>query len=284
MSSKTLKVFVTGESPRSLKKITLFNWSGYAYLGSKTHIKELEKRADTSGTGIYFLLSENESNTVSLYVGETDSFVERIKNHVNKEWWDTFVVFQSKDNLLNKAHVKHLERVFWLLAQDSTQIELMNSTSPGGANLAEEDLSDLKTFEENILFILEAMNLGYFSQKNALIQSANLPTYKTDVDDQEATMVIDNESYILKAGSFLKITPRESFERNNHGYFSRWKEISSDPKLVKPHSSTLGILKTDLEFTAPSLAGAIVKGGATNGLTAWRNIKTRKTLKEELEE
>ncbi len=44
------------------------------------------------------------------------------------------------------------------------------------------------------------------------------------------------------------------------------------------------VFSKDLEFGSPSTAGAIVKGGSTNGLTAWKTSKGKplKDLEEEI--
>jgi hypothetical protein len=52
-----------------------------------------------------------------------------------------------------------------------------------------------------------------------------------------------------------------------------------DVKVINPE---LGVLLRDLEFTSASASAALVKARATNGLTAWKNTKTQKTLKDEV--
>ncbi|WP_415064376.1 GIY-YIG nuclease family protein [Bdellovibrio sp.] len=289
MARKSLKIFVTGDSPRSLKKITLFNWSGFAFLGTRNHKKQIEQRQELTGTGVYFLFSDPVDGIVQMYIGETDNFSKRIKDHIlatDKEWWSHFIAFQANDNL-NKAHVRFLEKYFWEVASKSPEIEVKNSAPASGANLSEEDQADLEIFKENILYILEALNLGYF-QTNEISESqlAESHIYATNTlanQDQSAYMVKVENTYILKAGSHICLRAKDSFQNAHGSYFQKWKEIveSSDVKKV---NADLGVLQRDLEFTSPSVCGAIVKARATNGLTAWRNETTGKTLKEELAE
>ena len=66
MSGKSLRVFVTGNSPRSLKKITEFNWSGYAFYGMREQLNQLSKRDESGTTGIYFLLSDLNTEMVQM--------------------------------------------------------------------------------------------------------------------------------------------------------------------------------------------------------------------------
>jgi hypothetical protein len=278
MSSKSLRVFVTGSSPRSLKKITEFNWSGYAFYGTREQINQLSKREESGTTGIYFLLSYINTEMVQMYVGETENFLNRIKNHhQTKDWWTHFIVFQSEGNSLNKAHVRYLEYLFWQKANDSTQIQLMNDQNPKMPKLSEEDVADLKIFEDNILYILEAMNLGYFNSNSIIsISSDSKDTYTCKVpnSEYEANMIISNETYILRSGSYLKRVPGESFARHNSGgYFKKWQEITNSDYVKHIDENTCQLLK-DLEFSSPSAAGAMVRAAATNGLTSWKNTST----------
>lgn len=286
MSGKSLRVFVTGDSPRSLKKITEFNWSGHAFYGTREQLRQLAKRTESETTGLYFLLSDINSEMVQLYVGETENFLKRIKSHhQSKDWWTHFIVFQSEGSSLNKAHVRYLEYIFWDKANQSTQIQLMNDQNPKCPKLAEEDQADLKIFEDNILFILEAMNLSYFSNNKAfgLQDNANASEYVCKVPNSkyEAHMAKIDEIYILKAGSYLKRTPRDSFGRKKTGYFKKWQEITNSD-IVEVVDEDVCRLVKDLEFNSPSAAGAMVRAGATNGLTSWKNSKTKLTLKEEI--
>lgn len=288
MSSRSLKIFVTGDSPRSLKKVTLFNWSGYAYLGNKSHKKQLDTRAEVSSTGLYFLFSDPKDGLVQIYIGETDNFSNRIKNHITqKDWWEHFIVFQAYDTL-NKAHVKYLEKVFWDLASGSPQLEVKNDSQPTGSNLSEEDIADLEIFKNNILYVLEAMNIAFFQRKTESTQvsesSSNL--YKTNAlagADYSAFMETREDSYVLKKGSYICLKAKDSFEGGQHSYFVKWTSLvnSSDVKKV---NDEIGTLERDLEFTSPSVCGSLVKARSTNGLTTWKNVNTGKMLKEELSE
>ncbi|MFG1523854.1 GIY-YIG nuclease family protein [Halobacteriovorax sp. RZ-3] len=284
MSGKSLRVFVTGDSPRSLKKVTEFNWSGYAFYGTREQIRQLAKRNESDSTGVYFLLSDINTEMVRMYVGETNNFLSRLKiHHQKKDWWTHFIVFQSNGNSLNKAHVQYLEHLFWEKANESTQIEVMNDQVIKQPSLSEEDVADLAIFEENILFILEAMNLGYFNSHKEASSSTDTVEYTSNVPYSEysAQMLRIDDTYVLKAGSHLRTKARASFEKRNSGYFKKWQEIINSSN-VEHIDNEVCRLNKDLEFSSPSAAGVMVKAGATNGLTQWRNTQTGKTIKEEL--
>lgn len=225
-----------------------------------------------------------------MYIGETDNFFNRIKQHIvdaDKEWWNHFIVFLANDNL-NKAHVRHLEKHFWEVATHSPQIEIMNSSPPGGANLSEEDKADLEIFKENILYVLEALNLGYFQTDEAKKRNDGknhiyVTTALASREDSKAFMEKIDEAYILKTGSYVCLKAKDSFQSSHLSYYQKWKELIDSPN-VKKTDQEVGVLQRDLEFTSPSVCGALVKARATNGLTAWKNKTSGKTLKDELGE
>lgn len=287
MPGKSLRMFVAGDSPRSIKKITEFNWSGHAFLGTREQLKQIFKRPESEGTGVYFLLSGIDTDMAQMYVGETENFSRRIKNHnTNKDWWTHFIVFQSEGSSLNKAHVRYLEYVFWEKANQSTQIELMNDQVPKEPVLSEEDLADLRIFEENILYIMEALNLSYFTRQGSSINSVTSDSaqeyfMKVPNTDLEATLVRSEESYILKSGSYLRADSVDSFEKRSRGYYKKWKQLISSDLVVKHDENSFKLLK-DLEFSSPSAAGSMVRARPTNGATDWKNKSTNASIKEDI--
>ncbi len=286
MSGKSLRVFVTGNSPRSLKKISMFNWSGYSYYGTRDQIKDLKKREDASSQGIYFLFSEKDDGPARLYIGETEDFTRRVEQHARtKDWWSRFIVFQSKDNLLNKAHVKYLEHKFWTLAKDTFELNLENGEQKvSETKLSEEDEADLKIFEENILYILEGLDISFFSQKNTAHNACDSDEYYIVTSDKDfpAFMIKADDSYILKSGSFLKSDAKNSFIKHNQGYYNKWKGLIESEK-VKPVNDEYVLLLEDIELSSSSLCGSLVKGRSCNGNVTWKNKVTHKTLQEEVE-
>jgi len=145
--------------------------------------------------------------------------------------------------------------------------------------------ADLEIFKENILYVLEALNLGYFQTGEATPRTAEEgQTYETNTlsgRDEMAYMDKIEDTYILKAGSHLCLKAKPSFENNHGSYYAKWKELTNSDQVTKVDEEICK-LNVDLEFTSPSVCAALVKARATNGLTAWRNKNNNKTLKDEL--
>jgi hypothetical protein len=290
MQGRTLKIYVRGNSARALRSIEVVNWSGKAYMGNKSHMKQLREIAEVSETGIYLLLNNNdETGLTEIYIGETDTASQRIGQQTKKDWWETFVVFIGRD--LTKAHVRYLENKLYSLAKRSVStLKVMNEGIPPGSKLPESDQCAMEEFASNIIFVLETMGLGLFPDEQhdySLVSpstnskglgstegmqfSMTLPKDFTPGGEQlKATMYVRNGSYILKAGSPIRKHHNPSME--NKAYFGMRNQIINSDAVTPTNNPEVIITNRDLEFKSPSAAGAIVRGRATNGRTNWLRI------------
>ncbi len=96
----------------------------------------------------------------------------------------------------------------------------------------------------------------------------------TIIGKQKATMVIDDNKFIVKAGSQLSLNEVNSCKNDIRNYRK---------KLIEDGSVESGVFTRDVVFNSPSMAAGCIKGMAVNGRTAWKN-KDGKTLKEVQEE
>ena len=298
---KTLKIFVMGPDPKSLKTVELVNWTGQAFIGGREHVGQIKSRPELAEPGVYMLLSDDseDGGTTKIYIGETDSFQERVVDHLaKKDWWSRFIVFVSKDSNLTKAHVKYLEREIYKLAQLSIgTLKVENVNKPSGSTLPESDEHSMSEFLQNIIFVMETLGLGYFPSSGPVAESDRNETElnspyekrewsnptnhegmdfylalpdKIDPSGKEkfrSYMTVRNGFYVLKSGSFIRKESRSSF--SGHAYFNLWEQITKSDA-VKVHSNpNLLVTVRDIEFKSPSGAGAIVQAGQTNGKKEW---------------
>jgi hypothetical protein len=298
MQGRTLKIYVRGNSARALRSIEVVNWSGKAYMGNKSHMKQLREIAEVAETGIYLLLNNNdETGLTEIYIGETDTASQRIGQQTKKDWWETFVVFIGRD--LTKAHVRYLENKLYNLAKRSVStLKVMNEGIPPGSKLPESDQCAMEEFASNIIFVVETMGLGLFPDEKECVTdssdtavskglgategmqfSMTLPKDFTPGGEQlKATMYVRNGSYILKAGSPIRKNHNPSME--GHAYFGMRQQIVTSDAVTNTNNSEVIITNRDLEFKSPSAAGAIVRGRATNGRTNWLRIGDNRPFEE----
>lgn len=108
--SATVRIFLVKGSPTSVRTAEISNWTGKAVAGPRSQIEDILKRAEAGKPGVYFLAGVNpESGKDRVYIGEAEVIRNRIKGHLERDFWKTVVFFVSKDENLTKAHIKYLE-------------------------------------------------------------------------------------------------------------------------------------------------------------------------------
>jgi len=112
--NKTIQMCIFDGNPNGRIMCELSNWNGRVYKISRNDLSEFANRPDCDYTGVYFLFGKDEDNKDTVYVGEAEKMLVRLKQHLkDHNYWNDCVVVISKDNILNKAHVKYLENKFY---------------------------------------------------------------------------------------------------------------------------------------------------------------------------
>lgn len=143
------------------------NWTGKALMAPRTRYKDLRSRPDLDGPGVYLLAGPTESGLTALriYIGETDDLPRRLDGHNrNKDFWNRVVVFTSKDDNLNKAHIRYLEARLISLASLANRAELENGTVGSFPSLSEPDTAEAEAFLAEMLLIYPVLGLQLFQK------------------------------------------------------------------------------------------------------------------------
>ena len=105
MSTATIKLFLPRGDAKSLRTAEISNWTGKAIAAPRTELDELLQRDELGKAGIYILSgADPQSGSPRAYIGEAEIIRDRLKQHKNKEFWISAIVFVSKDENLTKAH------------------------------------------------------------------------------------------------------------------------------------------------------------------------------------
>jgi hypothetical protein len=110
MPSATIKLFLVQGDPKRLRTAELSNWTGKAIAGPRSELDGVLARDEATKPGVYFLSGiDSESGKPAVYVGEAESIRDRLRGHLDKDFWNHVVFFVSKDENPTKAHVRYLE-------------------------------------------------------------------------------------------------------------------------------------------------------------------------------
>ncbi len=80
------------------------------------------------------------------------------------------VAFISKDNNLNKAHIKYLENHLYCIAKATKRYEIINANTPTESSISEMDRAEMDEFIDNMRLIL-----GVLGHKVLETQVGNVP-------------------------------------------------------------------------------------------------------------
>lgn len=275
--SKTIQMFIFDGNPNGRIMCELSNWNGRVYKISRNEISEFSQRNDSDNTGVYFLFGKNEENDDTVYIGEAEKIVTRLRQHLREnelEYWNDCVVVISKDNLLNKAHVKYLENQFYLLAYNAGRSIVINSTVPTRSSISEYDEAMLKEFISNAKLLVNTLGYKVFDtiEDTAVTYDDEQPYFFiTAARGADAKGLIVSDGFAVMKGSSVASST-----------------VPSMPKYLKNLRDSLiekGIIGRDFKltrdyiFTSPSYAAAVVMGRSANGRTEWKN-NARKSIKD----
>ena len=88
--------------------------------------------------------------------------ITREQHAKSKDFWTHAVLFTSKDQNLNKAHVQRLEARLVELATTSKRCVLENVNVPQPPSLSESDTAEVEGFLDDMLLCLPILGYSYF--------------------------------------------------------------------------------------------------------------------------
>ncbi len=267
----TVRIFLTQGSPTSVRTAEISNWTGKAVAGPRSQIEEMLKREEAGKPGVYFLAGVNpESGRDRVYIGEAEVIRNRIKGHLDRDFWKTLVFFVSKDENLTKAHIKYLEGKLIETARAVGRFELENAQA-SGSHLPESDAADMDVFlfrMEQLLPILGQEFLKPVVKNEVRTKRSDL--LFCEIKGLKATGRQTDNGFVVLKGSEAVLEERPSTQK--YQYAANLRANLRSDGMVEEKENRL-IFLADHEFSSPSAAAAVIHGGQANGLTAWKDTK-----------
>src|ERR1041385_2486612 len=141
---KTIKIFLIDGDPNGRMSCELSNWTGKAYKIPRIKIKDCSDRDDLGSTGVYLLFGKDEESRDIVYIGEAETILKRLNQQLTqKDFWNEAIVFVSKDENLNKAHIKYLENRLHDIANAANRYKIENSIIPTQSSISESDRAEM---------------------------------------------------------------------------------------------------------------------------------------------
>lgn len=283
MIGKHIEVFLVEGVPGGITTAEIAGWTGHVLAGPRSDLGDILRRSEARRNGAYLLLGDDEEAVggVRCYIGRTENFINRFRDHsAKKEFWDRVVLITAKDDSFTEGHWGYLEWRLVELAKQAARVSLANGNDPQGRKLSEAQASDMESFLEQLQIVLPVLGVNAIRVRSVTQVSAETTTdspvfkltnkrFKVEAHAQQ----LGDEFTMLK-GSRVVATwagtgKAESTKRSYAAYRAQHQKLLADGSIAI--DGNMGILTRDIPFSSPSTAAAVALGRSSNGRLEWKD-------------
>jgi len=281
---KSIRIYLDGGEVSGIRHAELVNWTGQALLCPRSRLPELVTwELETRRPGVYFLFEAEDVTSRKVYIGESESVVERLKQHVGDESWQDVLICTSKDENLTKAHVKYLESRLIERARSASRYTVTNNNQPALPNLPRADRDAMEEFLLRLPLLLGVLGHRVLDPLTVAASEKgsdeNQSQFAYTVRQATARGDVTDDGFVIFRGS----TALKQMEQHlPAGWRAIKEQLVQTGKLLD--KGVVFEFVEDTLFNSPSAAAAVVYGNNVNGRIAWKTAagKTLKQLEEEL--
>lgn len=265
MYGKTIEMFLVNGSAEGIVTAELSNWNGKAIKLPRNEVAECT-RDDVQGVGVYFLFCPEADGSGSVYIGEAENVLKRLKQHLRdyksgseSYYWNTAVVFIGRD--LNKALIRYLEDKLVHIARECGRDRVLTKATYD-TTLKEAQRASMEEFIDNIKVLLSAMNYRVLTPMPQVSESTNVLYCKGAGANGKG--FVSSNGFTVLADSRVSDHVVESLKTRGKSYWKLRERLISERVIVD------GLFVRDYEFSAPSAASAVILGRTSNGNMDWK--------------
>lgn len=261
MMGKTVTTYLIDADPKGTQYVFISNKICQMYVIPRSNLSVLNERTELQTPAFYILLGEDEETKPKAYIGETENFRERVRDHDSKKaFWQKALLFISKDAAMTKADVQYLEHKAIAEAKVSNSFVLNeNKQTPKAPNLPEYRKDDMDEFFEDVKFLTSFIGCGIFDI--AKLKEEHL--FFTKGRGCDAKGFYHSQGFTVLKGSKIVSSSSPSF---------KWKNKREMMLSEYTHSSKGKLeLSSDTTFNSPSTAADFCIGSSNNGWLVWKD-------------
>lgn len=237
------------------------------YVIPRFNLSILNERQELRTPAFYILLGEDEATKPKAYIGETENFRERVKDHDDrKAFWQKALIFISKDAAMTKADVQYLEHRAIADAKSANSFVLNeNKQTPKAPNLPEYRKDDMEEFFEDVKFLTTFIGCNIFE----VVESKKQHLFYTKGRGCNACGFYNADGFTVLKGSIIakSSVPSLVWKQKRDKLLTEYT-IEKEGKLE---------LESDKTFSSPSTAADFCIGSSNNGWLVWKD-KNGQTL------
>lgn len=269
---KTITTYLVDGTPKGVQTVVISNRTLIVYNIPRTRIDILHEneRKELQTPALYILMGEDETGNPKAYIGETENFSKRVRDHINKkDFWHRAIVFVSLAHDKTKADVQYLEKKSVELALKTNRYTLDdNKQNPKNPTLTEAQRSTDDEYFEDICFVISFM--GYTIFDKAEVTKKNPMFYITENGILAKGIYNDHGMTVLEDSKIsIKTSPK-------------FKGVTQRARQIKECCVQEGdyyIVKRAKSFSSPSAAAVFCLGRSSNGWSAWISDTDKKKAK-----
>lgn len=284
MSGKHIELFLVDGEQGGITTANVSGWTGHILSGPRTALTRLLSREEAHRNGVYLLLGDNPDaiENVACYIGRTEDFSARFRQHDRKkDWWNRAVLVSSRDDSFNEGHWGYLESRLVEIAATAKRCSLPdNAQTPQTRKLSEAQQSDAETFLHQVRVVLPVLGVSILrslktrTERQAPPPDIDSPIFTLTVPKRaiEARARVVGDEFIMLEGSrivgeWTNEGGKPSTRRAYESYRARHTKLVDDGSIAV--DGPCGTLTRDVPFPSPSTAGSIATGRSCNGRIVW---------------
>ncbi len=128
---KTVTTYLVDGDPKGTRYAFISNKICQMFVVPRSNLDYLDKQKKLHKPAFYILIGEDEMAKPQAYIGETENFRERVKDHDQKKtFWQKALIFVSKDADMTKTDVQYLEFLAVQQAKHINRYGLQETSRP----------------------------------------------------------------------------------------------------------------------------------------------------------
>lgn len=237
-----------------------------AFVIPRLKLADVKDRAELKQPALYLLINSADTE---IYIGESENFYDRIKNHdQRKEFWDLAVAIVSMANTLEKSDVKYLECLVVERAKATGAIKVLNKTVPAKNTVHEFKLHSLQQILDDLSLIAESIGFSLFVSRVDQRET----TWRCDTNKTRAQAQFRGDKFVILAGSIIDKQHTTSWEQNFPNALAERQEILAKHGIDR--GDTVEFTE-NVSFKSPNHAGGFAAGRNVNAWTTWKDAEGR---------
>ena len=146
----------------------------------RSELSTVYEREELKTPSFYILLGQDEDANPMAYIGQTEDFTERVRQHDNKKkFWNKAIIFISIGGAMTKADVEHLEYKGYRLANKVKRYNLTeNKQEPKKPHLPEHQQDAMDDYFDDCKFLASFIGCNLFEEEKKEDTTGQLESVK----------------------------------------------------------------------------------------------------------